>query len=355
MAQVFDLREQRKSVDDLLTKGMSSSNLNFLLGAGCSQPAIASLGVTEENIDAAIKKGNSLEIESLTYDFLSPIIDINSKLISGEEQEDIQNTQKNYLNFLKNLQYLLYERRTSLHFNLINIFTTNYDLFIENAGAQLEHFFLNDGFCRNTNLQNKFYFSSKEFFHYRGIADYLYDYKIDVPVFNLIKLHGSLSWKLVRDSGDHICFNNKFPENLTSEQKTKDALQHYNQTCAVILPSLEKHKTSVITDVYYDLIRIFSYELERPNSMFFAIGFSFKDEHLSKLIRRALSNPSLSFIAFAYNEKDVNDLQEKFKTFNNFFIIKNSEIDENKQNQHKNLDFQEIVRRCFGSIILQNR
>ncbi|WP_440255550.1 hypothetical protein [Candidatus Avelusimicrobium sp.] len=355
MAQVFDLREQKKNIDALLAKGTSSSNLNFLLGAGCSEPAISGLGVTEKEIDAAMRDNNSLKVEQLTYKFLSSIIEINLKLIAEIHEDKIENTRKIYSSFLSCLQNLLYKRKTSLHFNLINIFTTNYDLFVEEAASRLPDLFLNDGFCRNTNLQNRFYFSPAEFFHYRGHADYLYDYKTDLPVFNLIKLHGSLSWKLEQGSENRIFFNNDLPKSLPTEQSAEDSLRKYNQTCAVVLPSMQKHRTSVITDVYYDLIRLFSYELERPNSLFFAMGFSFKDEHLCKVIRRGLANPSLLFLAFAYSREDLSYLSEEFKDFNNFVIIKNTEEDEKNQAQHKNLDFQEIINHCLINFLSKDK
>lgn len=355
MAQVFDLEKQKKVIDDLLAKGASSGNLNVLLGAGCSQPAISGLGVTEKEIDAAMKANEFFKAEKLTYDFLSPIIEVNSKLISGNQENTIENTRKTYTSFLSCLQKLLHKRKTSLHFNLVNIFTTNYDLFIEAAAARLPDLFLNDGFCRNTDLQNKFYFSSAEFFHYRGHADYLYDYKTDLPVFNLIKLHGSLSWKLEpEDANSHIFFNNKLPKPLTAAQQANaSSLKEYNHTCGIILPSMQKHQTSVITDVYYDLIRLFSYELERPNSLFLAMGFSFRDEHLCKVIHRGLSNPSLLFLSFAYCQEDSDYLENKFRDFNNFIIVRASEKDE--KNQPKKLDFQNIINNCFANLVAEDK
>lgn len=354
MARVFDLEKQKKEIDDWLAKGTSSSNLNVLLGAGCSQPAISGLGVTEEEIDAVMKNDESLKAEQLTYKFLSSIIEVNLKLISETKDDTIENTRKTYSSFLSCLQNLLRKRKTSLHFNLINIFTTNYDLFIEDAASRLPDLFLNDGFCRNTNLQNKFYFSPPEFFHYRGHADYLYDYKTDLPIFNLIKLHGSLSWKLEQGSNSRIFFNNELPEALTTEQQNDESLlRKYNHACTVILPSMQKHQTSVITDVYYDLIRLFSYELERPNSLFLAMGFSFRDEHLCKVISRGLSNPSLLFLSFAYCKEDADYLENKFRDFNNFIIVCTSEKDE--KDQAKKLDFQKIINNCFTKFVLEDK
>ena len=322
MAQIMDYKEQQTDISSMLIRSISAGNLNFLLGAGCSQPAISTLDVTEKVINNAYKNGREIEGLKLTYKFLSSIIKINSKLVSEKPEDVIQHTRNTYIKFLNNLLKLLQKRSTTLHFKLINIFTTNYDLFLEDAGAKIPNLFLNDGFHRNTNLENKFYFSSHEFFNYRGYFDALYDYKIDLPVFNLIKLHGSLSWRV--DSDNRIAFNNEFPKELTAdESEEEDALHRYNSALAVVLPNAQKYRDSVITDIYYDLIRLFSYELERPNSVFLAMGFSFRDEHLSKVISRGLRNSSLLFVAFAHNDKDVSFLENKFKECNNFIIVKN--------------------------------
>ncbi len=342
MAQVIDLREQYNELENILIKSISSGNLNFLLGAGCSYPAISTLGITEKEIDEAWRLDKKIKGLQLTYKFLSSIIKINSQLISGKIEDNIMNTRNMYISFLTGLQYLLQKRSNTLHFKLINIFTTNYDLFLEDAGARVYNMFLNDGFFRNTHLQNKFYFSTQEFFNYRGHLDALYDYKIDLPIFNLIKLHGSLSWKLDQDK--RICFNNEFPKELTDKEIDKEEMLHeYNTTLALVLPNSQKHRDSVMMDVYYDLIRVFSYELERPNSLFLSIGFSFKDEHLAKVINRGLRNPSLLFVSFAYNEEDLRFLKNRFKEFNNFIIVKNTLINEKKESIPTTLSFQDII------------
>ena len=68
-------------------------------------------------------------------------------------------------------------------------------------------------------------------------------------------------------------------------------------------------------------MRLFSNELEKPNTILFVGGFSFADEHLSKItLRAANNNPTLLIVVFAYQQADK------------VLIEKNLGIDEGCQN-----------------------
>lgn len=50
--------------------------------------------------------------------------------------------------------------------------------------------------------------------------------------------------------------------------------------------------------------------LEKENTLLFAAGFSFADEHIASITKRAADvNPTLQIIVFAYNDKE----EESFK------------------------------------------
>ena len=52
-------------------------------------------------------------------------------------------------------------------------------------------------------------------------------------------------------------------------------------------------------------MRIYSNALERENSVLFVMGFSFADEHLAQLTKRAAAtNPTLQVIIFAFSDND---------------------------------------------------
>ncbi|MEK9138470.1 MAG: hypothetical protein AAB393_15195, partial [Bacteroidota bacterium] len=68
-------------------------------------------------------------------------------------------------------------------------------------------------------------------------------------------------------------------------------------------PTKDKFRQTVLNDTYYDLLRIYSNELEKENSLLFAMGFSFADEHIRQLtIRAADVNPTLMIYVLAYDE-----------------------------------------------------
>jgi hypothetical protein len=85
-----------------------------------------------------------------------------------------------------------------------NVFSTNYDLFPENAFEEIRTgITFNDGFSRSPLLYRSFRFSMSEFFNSIYNNGNSYNYRVQVPCLNLIKLHGSLSWERL---GDEITF-----------------------------------------------------------------------------------------------------------------------------------------------------
>jgi len=72
----------------------------------------------------------------------------------------------------------------------------------------------------------------------------------------------------------------------------------------MINPTKEKFKFTTLNYTYYELLRMFSNEMERENSVLFVMGFSFADEHLREIVLRAInSNPTLIVYIFPYDAK----------------------------------------------------
>jgi len=69
----------------------------------------------------------------------------------------------------------------------------------------------------------------------------------------------------------------------------------------IVNPTKEKFKQSLLNETYYEILRMYSNELERENTVLFVMGFSFADEHIRALtIRAANSNPTLMIYVFAH-------------------------------------------------------
>src|SRR5206468_743191 len=89
------------------------------------------------------------------------------------------------------LNSILLKRKVTLLNKEVNVFTTNIDIFLEKALDELDLEF-NDGF----NGRFKPLFSLSNFKICRFKKSLYFDKSAELPVFNLMKLHGSLSWEL---------------------------------------------------------------------------------------------------------------------------------------------------------------
>src|ERR1700733_11283055 len=133
MARVFDLETATDDLRKNLARSIQSANLNFLIGSGASYPAIPTAGAVEAEIAALFEAGNEDGAYLKLYDFLATIQAPTNSLIAGASDATISSTVANYTEYLGTIEAVLSERRTSLLPKQANIFTTNYDLFIEQA------------------------------------------------------------------------------------------------------------------------------------------------------------------------------------------------------------------------------
>jgi hypothetical protein len=215
------------------------------------------------------------------------------------------------------LENILSERRTSLLPKQATIFTTNYDLFIEKAAVQRAALRLNDGFSRIPSLENRMAFSSRNFFNATYNTGNLYFYKVEIPGINLIKLHGSLSWRRAKDEIIYSAASRDPPPVSASVPVIQEYLDGY----AVVLPQSGKFRATMMERNYYELLRIFANELDRENSLLLAFGFSFGDEHIRDIVKRALQNPTLRLVTFAHDAVAREFLVDLFSPFNNVEVI----------------------------------
>ena len=312
--------EQKISLEELqneIAKALKIDNLCFLIGAGCSSMKIksAEIGIPtmaglfdgffsshpdfkignreaqdlfDNNLEKmmetleAIKIANGIEV----IDAQAPekIIEISKyirkQIITGIEQENhcLLNT---YKNFYKRISQ---RKRKSP----INIFTTNYDLFNEIALDELGYPY-NNGFTGT--YKRKF-----------SPASYNYMYVDDMNLskdvwegssffFNLIKLHGSISW--VRENTDV----------WERDYNTLDG----NDT-VMIYPTPMKDRSTLLTP-YSDLFRVMENKLMQQNTILITLGYSFSDDHINRIILNTLAVPSFKLIVFGESD-NINRLIE---------------------------------------------
>ena len=308
----------------LFTKAFQSGNINFLLGSGASNPAIKIAGDIEKEIEELLKAGNDTEAQEKVYSLLSNIQTSTNDLIEGASNTDNDGVLTSYTEFVGTLNKILIERKTDLLPRQANIFTTNYDLFIERASQDIPILKLNDGFSRTPNLDGIFSFSPQNFFNSVFNIGNLYNYRVEIPCVNLIKIHGSLSWKKIDD--DIVMHNVQRKAPLEAEeggngQISDEQIADYNKEYAVILPQKSKFRETLMDRIYYDLLRIYANQLDKENTLLIAFGFSFIDEHIYDITKRALKNPTLKLIIFAYKTEDIEGYKTKFDGYNNVTIV----------------------------------
>ncbi len=327
MAKAINIDKDKNELIKILQKTVQSCNLNFLIGSGCSIPAMKALGPIEQDVEALYKENKETEAKKKLADFLKPFIESTNQLINDTPNDNQKITIKNYSDFLKAISLLLFERKSNILQKQATIFSTNYDMFIEKAIEDFsDTIVLNDGFCRNPSLTNAYIFSPRSFFNTVSNTGNLYKYQVEIPSINLIKIHGSLNWQIcegkIYQSLEHL--------KNTESKAEKDLIDAF----ALILPRKDKFNETLLNQIYYDLLRIYSNELDKENTLLIAEGFSFADEHIYDITKRALKNPTMRLIIFCFQKSELVEYENKFNTFNNVNII-NSDSD--------NIDFGKFI------------
>jgi hypothetical protein len=334
MAQKLFIEDNLGLISDVLNKTFQSSNINFLIGSGCSVKDIPILGSIENEITQLENENHYDEAEHKMFGYLNPFI---STLAKVTTKGDCKST-KLYFDFLKILYQILNNRKSNILPKRISVFSTNYDLFIEKAFEGLDtELILCDGFNRTPSLTNCFKFSTTEFKNSFFNTGNLYNYKVELPAINLIKIHGSMSWKSINNE---IYFHIDNPSELRrtynkiKKVNNADEIKKFNSGFSIILPRKEKFKDTLLNQTYYDLLRYYTNELEKENTILIVIGFSFSDEHIREITWRALKNPTLLIFIFSYSQGGNAELESHFSKNQNVLIV---------SSQKGNLDFSKSI------------
>ena len=156
MATMLDLQsdKNREKLVAILRKATESAHLNFLIGSGCSSPAIPTLGNIEEQVQNLRDEGRSDEANLALCTYLSQFLASTATLM-GALDENHRSVLGDYSAFLTVLSNILTERKSNIAPKHACVFTTNYDLFIERAYELFQGALaLSDGFNRRPSLDN---------------------------------------------------------------------------------------------------------------------------------------------------------------------------------------------------------
>ena len=110
----------------------------------------------------------------------------------------------------------------------------------------------------------------------------------------------------------------------TTDATTNAFIDAYEKLLIVVNPQKEKFKHTLMNQTYYELLRLYSNELEKENTVLFVMGFSFADEHIREItLRAANSNPTLIIYVIAHSSEAKAEIEARFGENN----IKNNNIE----------------------------
>lgn len=172
---------------------VESSHLNFLFGAGTSVPYFAPLGNIEQALTdladaSASESAKSLVRASIQAYFFENVLVPNTEVI--ERGTTAESALRSYATFVRTLNRILLRRHSTLLSKQANLFTTNVDMLFEVSMEELGLDF-SDGFSGKIRPK----FDLGDFNTLRFRMGSRYEHRFEVPVFNLIKIHGSASWR----------------------------------------------------------------------------------------------------------------------------------------------------------------
>lgn len=152
-------------------------------------------------------------------------------------------------------------------------------------------------------------------------------------------------------------------ESLNIDSASSELMQSFREAydeLVMINPRKAKFRETVLDLHFYELMRLYANALEKPTTCLFAMGFSFADEHIAQITRRAASsNPTLLVIIFVYNDGAKKAIGKCIGESNNNNIIilspkefKAAQDEEGKKavEELKVFDLASINKYVFGQI-----
>lgn len=356
-------------------KCIAGNNINFLIGSGMSTPLYQTLSLPNnpsfsfEDVLTHKQLNENARLILYLYYYLTiierTIEPINLESILKTASTELTNQDKvvyNYLRFIDWARSYLANAGVEQP-KRINIFTTNYDLLFEYTFDYILKdsplLWFNDGsrgyFNRIINSENYNINIS-----HSGFND---SYRRELSLINLYKLHGSVLWQYSDDKRyiqldeqfslfNHISQNidesiSEFAKEVLLDlsvtdldsyitklnnkvdfevllcldvNRLQDFYTLYKQI-PIVSPNKVKFEETVFNQYYYQLLRSFSYELEKKQTTLIVFGFSFADEHIRSIVNRSLLNPELQVYIIPYSRNSYDIMSKYFRGYNNIHFL----------------------------------
>lgn len=295
-------------------------NLNFLIGAGCSSfcnelgeelaiPTMAGLAKEFYAQNPNFKVDNKHKAIDLFPNNLEALL---NHLISIKNIATSEKSKKALLTKIGTINKYIFERVCNSPYSReliqlykefylrivkktrqvpVNIFTTNYDLYNENALDELG-FMYNNGFLGSA--QRLFNPNSYNYVVVENLGLSRDVWKSVSNFINLYKIHGSINW-IKTDNSDgsdsHIL------------EKDIELIKNRNKYDSIMIyPTPQKDRTTLMVP-YSDLFRMMQNNLLKKNSILITLGYSFGDEHINRIILNALSVYDFRLVIFGDSDR----------------------------------------------------
>lgn len=307
------------------------------------------------------------EINTQLEKLLNSIIENEKKFLdkinNNAKLKDNENTSKNDQNnnqTIKDKNLLLLLEQFLLSFSTrtatrdrLNIFTTNYDRFIE-YGLDEAGILTLDRFIGKLKPIMRFHRVDLDY-HYnppgiRGEPRYV------EGVVRFTKLHGSIDWEF---EGDQIV---RIPLPF-GEENVNESFFANSYDKVVIYPNSAKAVETAFFP-YSELFRDFSTAICRPNSVLVTYGYGFGDSHINRIILDMLTIPSTHLVIISYDlangriENFINKCNEaqltllignelgNFESLTNYYLPKPA-IDRITDRQARLLEKRKIMTQAY--------
>ncbi len=214
--------------------------------------------------------------------------------VRGLSEEDLLTLEKNICaEIVKKLDVALPSQETPYHRlcnwirsidrkSAVELFTTNYDLLMEQALEDLEVPYF-DGFVG----------ARRSFFDLRAVEDNL----IPTHWSRLWKIHGSINW---------------YQKDIDSEKKVYRSSEVKKNASHLIYPSHLKYEESRKMP-YLALIDQLNRFIRKKSSFLILSGYSFNDSHLNDTIVNALkANPTAMVLGLMYDRYEIDSSTERY-------------------------------------------
>lgn len=246
-----------------------------------------------ESSDGAVRKE---QVSELQTQLKTTLQSFTGSILEGEQNVLLASEEKREHAFNNLVSFLMSFASRSGTRERLQIFTTNYDRYIE-AGADLAGLRLIDRFVgilmpvfRASRLNVDMHYNPPGI---RGEPRYL------EGVAHFTKLHGSIDW--LDCSGVIRRIGLPFGSTDVAPFLSASGLDDSDATHLMIYPNAAKDRETA-SYPYVELFRDFAASVCRPNSTVICYGYSFGDEHINRVIEDLLTIPSTHLVIISHGD-----------------------------------------------------